>query len=196
MIVLGVILILLAVAAGLVLFAGTSQLTDTVDIDVLGGTLSFPPLALLITGMVVITLFWLGWVLLRTGTKRNRRQRAQAKEAAREAETKRIEDEKRTKEEFAARERQLVEERRRHEDERAALLKEADDRAAARSDQPATDPAPAPTAPSTTSADSTDNGTTGNPPTSNATAGDTGSTSRTATTSGSSEPTEPGSPRA
>jgi len=138
MIVLGVILILLAVAAGLVFFAGTSQLTDTVDIDILGGTLSFPPLALLITGMVVITVFWFGWFLLRSGMRRNRRQRAQAKEDARLAEEKRLEDEKRTKEEFAARERQLVEERRRHEEERAALLKEADARQAGSTPQATT----------------------------------------------------------
>ena len=64
MVLLGVILVLLAVAAGVVLFAGTAQLEDTVDIDVLGGTLSLPPLTLLVTGMVVISLFWLGWALL------------------------------------------------------------------------------------------------------------------------------------
>jgi len=56
MVLLGVILVLLAAAAGVVLVAGTAQLTDSVDIDVLGGTLAIPPLTLLITGMIVIGL--------------------------------------------------------------------------------------------------------------------------------------------
>ena len=42
MVLLGVILVLLAAAAGVVLIAGTAQLTDSVQIDVLGGTLSLP----------------------------------------------------------------------------------------------------------------------------------------------------------
>ena len=40
--------------AGVLLFAGTAQLTDTVDISILGGTLSLPPHTLLVTGMVVM----------------------------------------------------------------------------------------------------------------------------------------------
>lgn len=116
MVLLGVILVLLAVAAGVVLFAGTAQLEDTVDIDVLGGTLSLPPLTLLVTGMVVISLFWLGWALLRGGLRRGKRRRLEAKESAVAAETRRVEEERRMKEEFAARERQLLEERGPRED--------------------------------------------------------------------------------
>ncbi|MEO7420963.1 MAG: hypothetical protein ABIU87_01045 [Ornithinibacter sp.] len=131
MIVLGVILVLIAAAVGLGLIAAMVQLTPSVELDVPGGTLSLPPVAVLVTGMVIVAVFWLGWVMLRSGVRRSRRQRADAKASAREAEQARVEKEQRTKEEFAARERQLVEERRRHEEERAALLKEADARAAA-----------------------------------------------------------------
>ena len=117
MVLLGVILVLLAVLAGVVLFAGTAQLTDTVDIDVLGGTLSLPPLTLLVTGMVVISLFWLGWALMRGGLRRAKRRRVEAKEAAVAAEARRVDDERRMQEEFAARERQLLEERRRNDEQ-------------------------------------------------------------------------------
>ena len=122
MILIGVLLVLLAAAAGVVLFAGTAQLTDTVDIDVLGGTLSLPPLTLLVTGMVVITVFWLGWALLRGGLRRGKRRRVEAKEATAAAQAQRAEDERRMQEEFAARDRPLLEERRRT-DEQSALLR-------------------------------------------------------------------------
>jgi hypothetical protein len=128
MVLLGVILVLLAAAAGVVLFAGTAQLTDTVDIDVLGGTLSLPPLTLLVTGMVVISVFWLGWALLRGGLRRSSRRRAEAKEAAAAAEARRVEEERRLKEEFAVRERQLLDDRRRRDGESAALAHDPDPR--------------------------------------------------------------------
>ena len=111
MVLLGVILVILAAAAGVVLFAGTAQLTDTVDIGVLGGTLSLPPLTLLVTGMIVISLFWLGWALLRGGLRRGKRRRVEAKEAAAASEARRLEEERRLKAEFAARERELLQDR-------------------------------------------------------------------------------------
>ena len=116
MVLLGVILVLLAAAAGVVLVAGTAQLTDSVQIDVLGGTLSIPPLTLLITGMVVISVFWLGWALLRGGLRRSKRRRVEAKEAAAAAEAERVEEQQRMQDEFAAREQALTEERRRREE--------------------------------------------------------------------------------
>lgn len=121
MVLLGLILILVAVAAGVLLFAGTAQLTDTVDISILGGTLSLPPLTLLVTGMVVISLFWLGWALMRGGLRRGKRKRVEAKEAAATAEARRVEEERRVKEQMDARERELEEERRRRDEETAAL---------------------------------------------------------------------------
>jgi len=116
MVLLGVILVLLAAAAGVVLVAGTAQLTDSVQIDVLGGTLSIPPLTLLITGMVVISVFWFGWAMLRSGLRRSKRRRIEAKEAAAAAEARRVEEQKQMQAEFATREQALVEERRRREE--------------------------------------------------------------------------------
>lgn len=86
MILLGVILILIAAAAGISFYTGALQLTDTVDIEVLGGSISIPPVALLIAGAVIISVFWLGWALLRSGIKRSSRKRKEAKEAVRAAE--------------------------------------------------------------------------------------------------------------
>lgn len=127
-IILGLILVLLAVAAGILLFEGTSQLSDSVDFDVLGGTVSLPPLALLITGAAVISVFWLGWVLLRLGFKRSARRRRERKEEAALAAQRRAEGERRMQEEFAQRERQLAEERERHEQETAALRRQGEER--------------------------------------------------------------------
>ena len=124
MVLLGLILVLLAAAAGVLLILGTAQLTDTVDITILGGTLSLPPLTLLITGMVLISLFWLGWAMLRGGLRRGKRRRLEAKEAAAAAEARRVEDGRRMQEEFDARERELVEERRRREQETALRTQE------------------------------------------------------------------------
>ncbi|MFL6164874.1 MAG: hypothetical protein ACJ710_01240 [Ornithinibacter sp.] len=121
MVLLGVILVLLAAAAGVVLVAGTAQLTDSVEIDVLGGTLAIPPLTLLITGMIVISVFWLGWALLRSGLRRSKRRRVEAKEAAAARETERAEEQRRMQEEFAAREQALTEERRRREEAEALV---------------------------------------------------------------------------
>lgn len=121
MVLLGVILVLLAAAAGVLLVVGAAQLTDSVDIGVLGGTLSIPPLTLLIAGMVIISIFWLGWAMLRTGLRRGKRRRVEAKESAAAAEAKRTEEQQRMQEEFAAREQALTEERRRREEAEALV---------------------------------------------------------------------------
>lgn len=126
-IILGLILVLAAIAAGILLYEGTSALTDGVDIDVLGGTISLPPLALLLTGAAVISVFWLGWVLLRQGFKRGARRRREAKEEAALAEQHRVDNERKMQEEFAQRERQLSEERRAHEEEAANLRRQTEE---------------------------------------------------------------------
>ncbi|HWS57496.1 MAG TPA: hypothetical protein VN257_03085 [Actinotalea sp.] len=125
MVLLGVVLVLLAAGAGVALVAGTARLQDTVDVELLGGTLSLPPLVLLVTGMVVISLFWLGWAVLRAGLRHTKRRRLQAKEEAAEAEARRVAEEKRLQAEVATRDRQLAEERRLHEQETAALRQQA-----------------------------------------------------------------------
>lgn len=130
MIAIGIILILLAILAGVLLFMGTASLTDTVTIDMPIGTLQLPPLALLITGAVVISVFWLGWVLFRTGIRRSGRRRKEAKEATRAEEARRVEAEQRAQEEYAARERELADERARADAEADRLRHEADERVA------------------------------------------------------------------
>jgi hypothetical protein len=69
-IIIGLLLIILAAAVGTLLFVGTQQITDTTDINVFGGTLGLPPLALL-TFSLTISVFWLGWAMLR-GIRRSR----------------------------------------------------------------------------------------------------------------------------
>lgn len=113
MVALGVILVLLAIALGVLLVAGTASLDGTIDMTVPGGTLSVDPVTFVVLGMAVIALLWLGWVVLRTGTRRTRRRRAEAKRAAEEAAAERAAEEQRLKDEVADRERQLAEERRR-----------------------------------------------------------------------------------
>lgn len=129
-ILIGILLILLAAAVGTLLFLGTQQITDTTDINVLGGTIGLPPLALLIAGAVTISIFWLGWAMLRGGIRRSSRRRQQAKEAAKAAEADRVARERKMQEDFARQERELAEERRRHESETAALKQQADARVA------------------------------------------------------------------
>ncbi len=130
MVLLGVILVLLALGGGFLLIAGSVRLEDPVVIDVLGGSVNLPPVVFLVSGMVVMTVFWLGWVVLRTALKRGHRRRVQAREAERTAEEQRLADQARMQDEVAARERQLEEERRRHDEETAALRRQADERVA------------------------------------------------------------------
>ena len=130
MILIGLLLILRAAAVGTLLFIGTQQITDTTDIDILGGTLGLPPLALLIAGALTISIFWLGWALLRSGIRRSSKRRARAKEQARVAEEERVARERQLQDDFATRERELAEERRRHEAETASLRQQSDERVA------------------------------------------------------------------
>ncbi|HMM95627.1 MAG: hypothetical protein IE926_15605 [Micrococcales bacterium] len=130
MVLLGVILVVVALGAGALLVVGAVRLEDPVAINVLGGTVNLPPVVFLVSGMVVITLFWLGWAVLRGGLRRGHRRRVQAREADRLAEEQRLAEQQRMKEEVEARERQLAEERARHEQETAALRQQADERVA------------------------------------------------------------------
>lgn len=101
MILLGLILVIGAVGAGTLLFLGAASLTDTVTIPVLGGSIQLPPLALFLAGAGAMLLLWLGWALVRAGTRRSVRARREAKENARLADEQRL-----------RRERELAEERR------------------------------------------------------------------------------------
>ena len=112
MVLIGLLLIVLAAAAGYFLVVGVASLTDQIDINLPFGTLNLPPLAFLITGMAVISLFWLGWVLLSTGTKRRARLRREAKEAGAKLKAEQAATQKRLQDLSAIRDAQLDQERR------------------------------------------------------------------------------------
>ena len=117
MIILGLILIILALAAALFLFVGTSAL-DTITLDVLNQTYAMSPLALVIAGAVTMTLLWWGWSLVRMGTHRRVRKSREAKEAARQAE---LDREAREKENQVKWERELRERERKVRETEARL---------------------------------------------------------------------------
>ena len=85
MIVFGLILVLLALAAGVVLFLATQSLTTPVDLELAGYNWGMTPLALLITGAVAMLLFWFGLGMIRGSAKRRRRPIREAKDADRQA---------------------------------------------------------------------------------------------------------------
>ena len=85
MIVLGLILIVLAVAAGVLLFMATAPLTDPVELEALGVKAEVLPLALLIAGAAVLLLLWLGLVMIRGSVRRKARRRRENKELERQA---------------------------------------------------------------------------------------------------------------
>lgn len=117
MIILGLILIVLALATGAFLVLGTSAL-DPIQLEVLNQTYSMSPLALVIAGVVATTLIWWGWALVRMGTRRRVRRSKEAKEAARQAELDRAAQEK---ENQAKWERQLRERERQVRESEARL---------------------------------------------------------------------------
>lgn len=117
MIILGLILIILALAAALFLFVGTSAL-ETITLDVLNQTYAMSPLALVIAGAVAMTLLWWGWALVRMGTHRRVRKSREAKEAARQAE---LDREAREKENQAKWERELRDRERKVRESEARL---------------------------------------------------------------------------
>lgn len=113
MIVLGLLLVILAIAIGAVLFIGAQPIGELVVMTVFDQRIGLTPLGLVVAGAVVIALLWLGWALLRSGTRRSVRRRREAKESARQAEIER-------KEAVAERERLAELERQKDEHERAA----------------------------------------------------------------------------
>lgn len=86
MIVLGLILVIVAIAGAVLLFLGTQSLTTPVDLDAAGIKVGLTPLALLIAGAIVMLLLWFGLGMMRGSMKRKRRPGREAKEAQRQAE--------------------------------------------------------------------------------------------------------------
>ncbi len=89
MILLGILLVAAALCGGALIFVGASSLDDSITIPLLGGNIELPPVALFIAGAASALLLWMGWGLLRGGTRRSARQRREAKENARLAEEQR-----------------------------------------------------------------------------------------------------------
>lgn len=86
MLVLGLLVVIVAIAAGVLLFLATQSLTTPVNLDAAGISVGMTPLALIIAGAVVLLLLWLGLALLRGSARRRARPRREAKEAQRQAE--------------------------------------------------------------------------------------------------------------
>ena len=83
---LGVLLILVAIAAAAWLVVGSQSLTTPIDLPTPGMHVSMTPLAILIAGAAAMLLFWLGLALIRGSVRRRRRPAKEAKEAQRQAE--------------------------------------------------------------------------------------------------------------
>lgn len=86
MILLGLILIVVAVAAGIVLVLATQSLTEPVELAAGGFQVSVIPLVLVIAGAAVMFVLWLGLAMVRGSIRRKTRRRKEAKEAERQAE--------------------------------------------------------------------------------------------------------------
>lgn len=114
MVVLGLIILVVAILVGVVLVMGTGSpdvAGQKVDISLLDTvTVSLNPLALVVAGMAVMFLAWLGLVLMRSALARKARLRRERKDLEREAQHRRAEDE-------AARVREREELDRQHERE-------------------------------------------------------------------------------
>ncbi|HSU73680.1 MAG TPA: hypothetical protein VLI66_01990 [Terrabacter sp.] len=83
---LGVILLLLGVAVGVVAYVATHAATAVVPVTALGLTRNASPLELVLYGVVAMLLFALGWALLSAAARRRARLRREEKERARIAE--------------------------------------------------------------------------------------------------------------
>lgn len=116
MVVLGLVLVLLALLLGAALITGTSApetVGQDVDITVLDTvTFTLNPLTLVVSGMVVMFLLWLGLVLIKTTLARKARLRRERKAAELEAR------DRHRREEAEAAERARHEERERQLQER------------------------------------------------------------------------------
>lgn len=115
MVILGLILVLVALALGAALLMGTSapevsgqdvdiRLFDTV-------TINLNPLTLVIVGMLTMLLLWLGLVLIKAALTRKAKQRRLRKEQAAEARERQARLEAEHQEDIAQRERELEDQR-------------------------------------------------------------------------------------
>jgi membrane protein implicated in regulation of membrane protease activity len=83
---LGVLLVLVAAGAAVWLVLGSQAVTAPVNLHTAGLKIGMTPLALLVTGAVILLVFWVGLALIRGSVKRRRRPAREAREAQRRAE--------------------------------------------------------------------------------------------------------------
>ena len=86
MIVLGLILVVVAIAAAILLVLGAAPLTATSSLETLIFKFELTPLQLLIAGAVIMLLLWFGLGMVRGSMKRKRRPAREAKESQRKGE--------------------------------------------------------------------------------------------------------------
>ena len=86
MVLLGLILVAIAIAAGVLLVVGAEPVSTPVDLDLSILQVSLQPLGLLVAGAAAMLLLWLGLVMIRGSVRRRRRPGREAKEAQRQAE--------------------------------------------------------------------------------------------------------------
>lgn len=134
MVILGLLLVLVAIAVAAIIIIGTNNpdvAAQAVDIDLLNVTIRLTPLELLLTGMGVMFVFWLGLVIMREALARKARARRERKDAETEARSRQEELQRKAEEEreAAEAERQAAERERAAAEEEARRLRE--ERAAA-----------------------------------------------------------------
>lgn len=115
MVILGLILVLVAVALGAALLVGT-QAPDVAgqDVDIKlfeVVTISLDPLTLVIAGMLTMLLLWLGLMLMKWSLTRKAKQRRLRKEQEAQARERLAQQEATHREEVARRDRELEDQR-------------------------------------------------------------------------------------
>lgn len=115
MVILGLILVLIALALGAGLIMGTSapgMSGQDVDIKLFDAvTINLNPLTLVVAGMATMLLLWLGLVLIKATLTRKAKQRRLRKEQAAEARERQEQQELAHRDEVAQRERDLEDQR-------------------------------------------------------------------------------------
>ena len=75
MVILGLLILLVAVAAGAAVYLSAATLSGTYSFDILGAKVTTNPLGLVLASAVVVLVFWFGWGVLRAGMRRSARRR-------------------------------------------------------------------------------------------------------------------------
>jgi membrane protein implicated in regulation of membrane protease activity len=110
MILLGLILIVLGAALGVVAYLAATSHSQLVELTALGWTRGFSPLELLVIGAAAVLLIWLGWALAGATLRRRSRVRREEREQERYAELERTHAEYRTEQETRFEEARLRDE--------------------------------------------------------------------------------------